>query len=169
MALLNLSFTAEEIKNAQTDNFAPVPAGNYIAEVNRSEVKQTKDGRGSYLSLTFKILDGDFANRLVFQNITIVNANQTAQAIGRKQMSQLSGACGIMQLNDSQELHGKPMWIKVAIEVDKTGQYEPRNTIKKFMPLQYQHQQPQNMQPMQAAQPVQPVSTPAPNPWARQS
>lgn len=169
MALLNLSFSTDEIKNAQTDNFTPIPAGNYIAEINRSEVKQTKDGRGSYLSLTFKILDGDFANRLVFQNITIVNANQTAQAIGREQMAQIAGACGIMQLNDSQELHGKPMWIKVAIEVDKTGQYEPRNTIKRFMPLQYQQQQPQNMQPMQAAQPVQPVSTPAPNPWARQS
>ena len=163
MALLNLNFTQDEVKNAKSDNFAPIPAGNYTAEITRSEVKQTKDGRGSYLSLSLKVLEGDHAGRLIFQNITLTNANATAQTIGREQMAQLAGACGILSLQDSEQLHGIPVGIRVAIETDKNGQYEPRNPIKKFSP--------QNS-PMhtsgQAPQQGYSQSAPQGNPWARQ-
>ena len=166
MALLNLNFTLKEVASAQRDNFDPIPAGNYVAEITRSEVKQTKDGRGSYLSLSFKIIEGEFAGRLIFQNITLTNANATAQTIGREQMAQLAGACGVLQLQDSEQLHGIPVGIRVAIETDKTGQYEPRNTIKKFF-------FPQNSPMQSTPQFGQPQATPAAqaahvNPWARQ-
>ena len=169
MALLNLNFTQQEVASAQSDNFAPIPAGNYTAEITRSEVKQTKDGRGSYLSLSFKILEGDFAGRLIFQNITLTNANATAQNIGREQMAQLAGACGILSLQDSEQLHGIPVGIRVAIETDKNGQYEPRNTIKKFFP----QNSPMHTSPQFGAQPQAPQqgysqSAPQGNPWARQ-
>ena len=161
MALLNLNFTQQEVASAQSDNYgAPIPAGNYVAEVNRSEVKQTKDGRGSYLSLSFKIIEGEFAGRLIFQNITLTNANATAQAIGREQMAQLAGACGILSLQDSEQLHGIAMTIRVAIETDKSGQYEPRNTIKKFFP----QNSPMHTNQQLGVQPQAPQG----NPWARQ-
>ena len=166
MALLNLNFTQQEVASAQSDNYgAPIPAGNYVAEVNRSEVKQTKDGRGSYLSLSLKVLEGEFAGRLIFQNITLTNANATAQAIGREQMAQLAGACGILSLQDSEQLHGIAMTIRVAIETDKTGQYEPRNTIKKFFPLgsPMHNTAPQGFAPQST-----PTTAPQSNPWARQ-
>ncbi|WP_435931441.1 DUF669 domain-containing protein [Moraxella bovoculi] len=165
MALLNLSFTQDEVKEAQSDNFAPIPAGNYTAEVNRSEIKQTKDGRGSYLSLSLKVLEGDFAGRLIFQNITLTNASATAQNIGREQMAQLAGACGVLNLQDSEQLHGIAMGIRVAIETDKTGQYEPRNSVKKFFPLNNPMQStPQFGQPQTAPA----AQAPQGNPWARQ-
>lgn len=165
MALLNLSFTQDEVKEAQSDNFAPIPAGNYTAEVNRSEVKQAKGGRGSYLSLSLKVLEGDFAGRLIFQNITLTNASATAQNIGREQMAQLAGACGVLNLQDSEQLHGKPIGIRVAIETDKTGQYEPRNSVKKFFPLNNPMQStPQFGQPQTAPA----AQAPQGNPWARQ-
>lgn len=168
MALLNLNFTQEEVQNAQSDNFTPIPAGNYVAEVNRSEVKATKDGRGSYLSLSLKVLEGDFAGRLIFQNITLTNANATAQTIGREQMAQLAGACGVLNLQDSEQLHGKPIGIRVAIETDKSGQYEPRNTVKKFFALNNPMQS-FNATPATAPQGyAQPQAQPQGNPWARQ-
>lgn len=133
MALLNLSFDQNEIAEAQKGGeFAPIPTGVYVAQINRSEIKQTKAGTGSYLSLGFQIIEGEYANRIIFQNITLANQNQVATKIGREQLAQLAGACGIYQLGDSQELHGIPMQIKVVIESDKTGQYEPSNAIKKF-------------------------------------
>ena len=172
MALLNLNFTQDEVKNAQSDNYAPIPAGNYTAEITRSEVKQTKDGRGSYLSLSFKIIEGEFAGRLIFQNITLTNANATAQTIGHEQMAQLAGACGVLQLQDSQQLHGIAMTIRVAIETDKTGQYEPRNAIKKFMPyqqsLQLQNTLGFNQGFNAAQQSVTSITSHNSNPWARQ-
>ena len=166
MALLNLNFTQQEVASAQSDNYgAPIPAGNYTAEITRSEVKQTKDGRGSYLSLSFKIIEGEFAGRLIFQNITLTNANATAQTIGREQMAQLAGACGILSLQDSEQLHGIPVGIRVAVETDKTGQYEPRNTIKKFFPLgsPMHNTAPQGFAPQST-----PTTAPQSNPWARQ-
>ena len=172
MALLNLNFSQDEVKNAQSDNFGPIPAGNYTAEITRSEVKQTKDGRGSYLSLSLKVLEGDHAGRLIFQNITLTNANATAQTIGRASLAQLAGACGILSLQDSEQLHGIPVGIRVAIETDKSGQYEPRNTIKKFFPLgsPMHNTAPQGFATAQQGFAPQSTPTTAPqsNPWARQ-
>ena len=173
MALLNIQFDQNEIAEAQKGgDFAPIPAGTYIAQINRSEIKQTKAGTGSYLSLGFQIIDGEYANRVIFQNITLANPNQVAAQIGREQLAQLSGACGIYQLGDSQELHGIPMQIRVGIEVDKTGQYEPSNNIKKFMSLQSQAlsaQAPVQQQPQQGFAPQQaPVTQGAKRqPWER--
>lgn len=170
MALLNIQFDQNEIAEAQKDNYSPIPAGTYIAQINRSEVKSTKAGTGSYLSLGFQIIDGEYANRVIFQNITLANPNQVAAQIGREQLAQLAGACGIYQLGDSQELHGIPMQIRVGIEVDKTGQYEPSNNIKKFMALQGQApsvQAPVQQQP-QGFAPQTPVTQAAkPHPWVR--
>lgn len=172
MALLNIQFDQNEIAQAQKDNYSPIPAGTYIAQINRSEVKSTKAGTGSYLSLGFQIIDGEYANRVIFQNITLANPNQVAAQIGREQLAQLAGACGIYQLGDSQELHGIPMQIRVGIEVDKTGQYEPSNNIKKFMALQGQApsvQAPVQQQPQQQGfAPQTPVTQAAkPHPWVR--
>lgn len=173
MALLNIQFDQNEIAEAQKGgDFAPIPAGTYIAQINRSEIKQTKAGTGSYLSLGFQIIDGEYANRVIFQNITLANPNQVAAQIGREQLAQLAGACGIYQLGDSQELHGIPMQIRVGIEVDKTGQYEPSNNIKKFMSLQGQApsaQAPVQQQPQQGFAPQQaPVTQGAKRqPWER--
>lgn len=173
MALLNIQFDQTEIAQAQKGgDFAPIPAGTYIAQINRSEIKSTKAGTGSYLSLGFQIVEGEYEGRMIFQNITLANPNQVAAQIGREQLAQLAGACGIYQLGDSQELHGIPMQIRVGIEVDKTGQYEPSNNIKKFMALQGQApsvQAPVQQQPQQGFAPQQaPVTQGAKRqPWER--
>lgn len=135
MANLNIQFDQNEIIEAQKNEFEPIPAGTYIAEITRSEVKENNSGSGNRLSLGLKILDGSHAGRLIFQDITLRNTNHVAQQIGRKQMAQLFHACGKLGVQDSSELHGIPMEIKVAIRIDKTGQYDPSNEVKKFAPL----------------------------------
>lgn len=170
MATLNLSFNQTEIAEAQKGGDFPIlPAGVYIAQINRSEVKPTKAGTGTYLSLGFQILDGEFANRIIFQNITLSNPNQVAAQIGREQLAQLAGACGLLNVGDSQELHGIPMQIKVAIRKDKTGQYDDQNEIKKFMaygnaPIAHASvTAPTTAQPTTSATPA----TAKRNPWER--
>ncbi|MBF6949467.1 DUF669 domain-containing protein, partial [Acinetobacter baumannii] len=71
MALLNIQFDQNEIAQAQKGgDFAPIPVGTYIAQINRSEIKSTKAGTGSYLSLGFQIVEGEYEGRMIFQNIT---------------------------------------------------------------------------------------------------
>lgn len=156
MATLNFGFTSEEAQAAQNDSYAALPSGNYIAQVERSEVKNTKDGTGSYLSLGFKVIDGDYAGRVLFGNITLTNKNSQAQEIGRKQLIKLSTACGLGHLQDSEQLHGIPVMIRVSDSRVYEG--EKQNDIKDYKPVQ-------------ATAPSQPAFTPPPQasskPWVR--
>lgn len=130
MAELNLNFTQEEIDNANKSEFDPLPAGNYVAEITHSEIKPTRAGTGTILSLGFKVIDGDFAGRLVFSNINLSNPNEIAQQIGRKQLAQIAAACGIANIKDTEQLHGVPMTIKVGFQKDD----KERNEIKEYRP-----------------------------------
>ncbi|OOS03247.1 Protein of unknown function [Moraxella cuniculi DSM 21768] len=156
MATLNFGFTSEEAQAAQNDSYAALPSGNYIAQVERSEVKTTKDGTGSYLSLGFKVIDGEYAGRVLFGNITLTNKNSQAQEIGRKQLIKLSTACGLGHLQDSEQLHGIPVMIKVSDSRVYEG--EKQNDIKDYKAVQ-------------ASAPSQPSFTPPPKaaskPWIR--
>lgn len=162
MALLNIQFGQEELQQATADDFAPIPAGIYTAEITRSEVKDTRAGTGNYLSLGFKILEGQYAGRIVFHNINLKNPNDIAVQIGRKELAKLLQAIGRTGVQESSELHGIPMQIKVAIEIDKTGRYEPSNSVKNFAQLKGSRPQ---AQPQQAA-PVQQAQDDLP-PWQR--
>ena len=163
MALLDLQFDQTEIQDAHKSDFDPIPAGTYTAEITRSEIKNNNSGSGNRLSLGLKIIDGTHAGR---------NSNPIAQQIGRKQMAQLVSACGKSSVQDSSELHGIPMQIKVAIRVDKTGQYDPSNEVKKFAAIagsrpqfSAQPQVTAQGQPTSAQQPAAPQSDLPP--WQR--
>ncbi len=135
MASLDIEFSAEEIKAAGENRFELIPVGNYIAQIVKSEVRANKDGFGSRLSLQFQITEGEKRGRTLFQDVTLKNASEKAVKIGREQLAQLARACGLTRVQDSAQLHGIDMQIRVAIREDKTGQYEPRNEIKRFEPL----------------------------------
>ena len=61
-----------------TTNFEPVPAGKYEAVITESEMKPTKSGSGSYLQLSFQIVDGPFKNRLLWSRLNLSNPNNQA-------------------------------------------------------------------------------------------
>lgn len=133
MAQLNFNAATVEPNAA----FDPIPAGWYTAQVTESEMKPTKAGDGSYLSITLQILGGDFNNRKVFDRFNINNKNPVAVDIAYKQLSALCHAVGILQVQDSQQLHGKPVQIKVSLKPasqdPQTGaQYDAGNEVKGY-------------------------------------
>lgn len=130
MASLN-GFNANDVEPSK--GFDPMPAGRYLAVIVDSEMKTTAAGTGEYLSLTFEIIDGEFANRKLFHNLNLDNPNQTAVQIARAELSAICRAVGVMNPADSGELHNLPMVIKVGLEKRKdTG--EMQNRIKAFEP-----------------------------------
>ena len=90
MAFLDVEFSPEELKAAGENRFELLPAGNYIAQIVKSEIKVNKDGFGSRLSMQFQITDGDKRGRTLFQDVTLKNQNETAMKIGREQLAQLA-------------------------------------------------------------------------------
>lgn len=113
-------------------SFDPIPAGEYDAIIADSELKKTTKGDGEYLKLKLQVLNGQFQNRIVFDNLNIRNPNEKAQQIARGNLSAICRAVGVLTPKDSSELHNKPLKIKLAIEKDE--KYGDKNIVKAYKP-----------------------------------
>ncbi len=112
-------------------SFDPIPAGWYMAQITSSEVAVTKNGQGKMLKLRFDIMEGEFENRVVFDQPCYQHTNAQTQLIAQQRLKDICTAGGHQgPFSDSEVLHYHPMMIKVGIRVDKTGQYEPQNEVK---------------------------------------
>lgn len=127
--MAQLNFDASTV--SPSESIEAIPAGWYNSQIDQSEMKPTKDGSGAYLELRFTVLDGQYANRKVFTRLNLRNGNPVAQEIAYKQLSAICHATGIMQVQDSQQLHGRPLKIKVKVRA-ASGDYEASNEISSF-------------------------------------
>lgn len=128
MANLN-GFNAAEVQ--PQESFEPIPVGDYTAMITDSEMKPTKNNLGEYLQLVFEILEGEYRGRKIFARLNLVNQNQTAVDIAQRELSAICHAVGVMQPQDSTDLHDKPMTIGVKIRPGR-GEYGPSNEIGKY-------------------------------------
>jgi len=128
MVSLN-GFNANEVEPAT--EFDPVPAGKYLAVITASEIKPTKAGTGSYLELTFQVIEGQHKNRLLWARLNLDNPNATAVQIARAELSSICRAVGVMAPNDSVDLHNLPLMSTVKCKRrDDTG--DIANEIKGY-------------------------------------
>lgn len=155
MANLGCTFDATTVAPQQA--FEPIPAGWYAAMIDDSEMRPTKDGTGAYLLLRFVVMEGQFANRKVFARLNLQNRNETAVNIAQQQLSAICHAIGVFQVADSQQLHGKPMQIKVKY-VQAEGNYEASNDVTGFKAYGETAAQPSAMP---APAPAAPTAAPA--------
>lgn len=161
MAQLPATFDPNEIPD---DDYDLIPPGHYLAQVIESEIAETKNGTGQMATLTFEIMEGEFERRRVWERLNIINANPDAQRIAQQQLKRLCDATGAGVINDTEELHFKPLMIKVGIRKDKGGQYRDQNSIKAYRPAQSAAPAPtpQRSAPAAAQQP-QPQAAPPPS------
>lgn len=127
--MATLNFNAQAVQPAQ-NNFQPIPAGVYPAQIVESELRDLKSGNGQALSLQFEILGDKFAGRKVFANLNVHHNNPEAQRIAHEQLSAICHAVGVLQLQNSTQLHNKPLNIRVKIR--KQEGYEDRNEISGY-------------------------------------
>ena len=127
MAAVN--FNANEVDPSKS--FDPLPAGKYNALITNSEEKPTKAGTGSYLELTFEVLDEAYKGRRLWARLNLNNPSDQAVAIARAELSAICHAVNVLELQDTAQLHDLPMTVKVVAKPDKmTG--EVRNEIKGY-------------------------------------
>ena len=145
-----------------------LPAGDYPVVITDSLVKTSKAG-GNYLELTLQVLDGPYANRLTWDRITLDNANPTAAEIGKRQLSQVCHAVGVLQVQDSAQLHGIPLIARLKYKVDE--KYGPKNEVGGYRPMNAPATAPafQAQASAVAPAPFNPAATPAPaaTPWSQ--
>lgn len=126
--MAQLNFDATTVEPSQS--MEPLPDGWYTVQATASEMKPTKDGTGAYLEMTLKVIEAPYQNRQLFYRLNLKNNNPVAQEIAYKQLSAICHATGVIQVADSQQLHGLPFKVKVAVKRDDSGKYDPSNEIK---------------------------------------
>jgi hypothetical protein len=94
-------------------DFDPIPAGKYLAVITDSEMKPTKSGNGSYLQLTFQVIEGEFKNRMLWARLNLDNPSDQARKIAQGELSAICRAVGVHAPNDSVDLHNLPLVIHV--------------------------------------------------------
>lgn len=127
MAMLPNVFTASNVEAEDNDL---LPEGWYTAQIVKSEIKDTST-QGKYLSLHFKIVEGDHAKRMVFANLNIVNANPTTVKIANQHLKKICEALGLDEVEDTAELHGQDLQIKVKTQA-ATSNYPAKSDVKDF-------------------------------------
>lgn len=128
MATLN-GFDATQVE--PTTSFDPIPAGKYPAAITESVVKPTKDGSGSYLELTFTVVEGEYQGRKVWDRLCTNHPNPMTVKIARGNLSAICRAVGVLQPRDSAELHNLPMIINVKLK-KRSDNDELTNEIKGY-------------------------------------
>lgn len=171
MAILNVDVST--IDPNEPRDYDPLPKGWYEAAITGSEMLTTRAGTGEYLKLEFTILSGEHMNRKVWANLNLRNPNQQAVEIAYKDLSAIGHSVGVTRIEDSQQLHNKPLEILVVPRA-ATSEFAASNDVKGYRPVGGGAQQGMGFAPPQAAQPAQPAQAqPAPAaaagtppPWA---
>ena len=149
--MAQLKFNAAEVDTTSRD---AIPSGTYEAVVTDSETRATKSGTGIGINLTFEILsEGPAKGRKVFAWINYENASAKAQQIGREELASLCKAVGVVELDDTVQLHNLPLLITVGLDRNDPT----KNVIKAYKAKSAQTAQPAQKSPQAAGA----------APWAR--
>ena len=140
MAELPGVFTADENVERMKE-FGLMPSIWYLGHIKKSEIKKTKAGTGLRLNMQvviesseadkYKDDDCEHKGRIVFIGLNIENPSTQAVEIAQRELASICDACGIDELEDSDELHDITFGFKLGIEKGNDG-YEDKNVIKKY-------------------------------------
>jgi hypothetical protein len=141
MAELPDVFSVDE-DTPKMKEFGLMPTVWYLGHIKKSEIKKTKAGTGLRLNLqvtiesseedNFKDDDCKNNNRIVFVGLNIKNPSAQAVEISQRELASICSACGVSDVEDSDELHDISFGFKLGIEKGNDG-YEDKNVIKKYV------------------------------------
>jgi hypothetical protein len=119
MAFLDEEFNVDSLPQGAS-NFEPLPDGWYNATITGAEVKATNAGTGKYISCKYTITGPTHQGRVIFGNLNIKNPSTKAEEIGRSQLGEIMRAIGLAKVQDTDQLIGGNLGIKLTV---KTGEY----------------------------------------------
>ena len=136
MPMLPTAFKADD--HEEMGSFDPIPEGDYNVKIVESEMCLTNKAKeaddpslGQYLKLKFEVMDGKMKGRSLYRNLNLVNKSAKAVEIASKELGTICKAIGLVAVEDSGELHDKPMVAKVYIKPGDAS-YGPKNEVKNY-------------------------------------
>jgi len=129
MAQLGGVFDATQVE--PQGEYTPIPAGEYKVQIITSEMVENKAQTGTMLKLELEIMEGEQSGRKLFDRLNLDNPNAQAVEIAQRALSAICHAVGVLSVQDSEELHFKPM-IAVIVVTPPKGEYGAGNNIKTY-------------------------------------
>lgn len=113
MAFLGQAFIASDLSQGDS-SFLAIPAGDYQVIVSDASLADTKSGTGQYIKLKMTITGPTHQGRVLFSNLNIRNQSAKAEEIGLQQLGELMRAAGLEKVEDTDELVGASVVVKVS-------------------------------------------------------
>lgn len=170
--MARLNFNTNSVEKRE-NSYQLLPAGWYTAQVTESELVPLNSGNGTALKLTFELLSDGYRNRKVWVRLNVQHNNPKAETIAQQQLRELCESIGLVQMQDTVELHNKPVQVKVKVRKSEDPQYEDQNEINAYMPVSGQGGMPSaTPSPATASAPAPAQAAPAASggstpPWAK--
>lgn len=160
--MVQMKFDARQV--APLAEYTVLPEGLYLVEIVNSCKKQTKAGDGTYLELEYSVIDGEHKGARHWDRHCIEHPNPKAVARAYAALSAICHSVGVLQFEETVEIHHLPFQINVRNRTDDNGRvsaevaaYAPRPTFSEGP-----------SQPNAGEQQAAPRN-PGSNPWARPS
>lgn len=165
-----VAFSFNAFQHDPSGGTVVIDAGKYPAIITDTKIKPTKAGTGQILVVTFRIAQGPNAGRTLDENYNVANPNQQAVDIAMGQLAAIGMACGVPQIQDTAQWHGRPLIIDVIKEARADGKgdanavvgYFDVNGVAPTKAPQQAQAQPQQQTPPPAQNPAQ---QPGQAPW----
>lgn len=114
-----------DFSNVEGGNFDPVPAGDYLVEIEKFEETTSTSGN-QMIKATFKIVEGEYEGRKIFDNYVL---NQNSLWKLKSLFVALGEDVSGMAEFSPDDFVGKKFLATVSIE--ESAGYDPTNRIKK--------------------------------------
>jgi hypothetical protein len=125
MASLNGQYDPDAGVPGTFETFAPGPQ---MLELTESDIVPTTAGTGKLLKYKIRITYGELEDRLIFGQMNLQNPNPVATKIGQEEFRALREVTGVLEPEDTQDLHFKQFVGYVKLTPAK-GDYDAKNEV----------------------------------------
>ena len=116
----------------------PLPVGWYAMRIKASEIKVSKQNeKNRYLQCDLEIDENyhpELKGRMCWARLNLWNSNTQASDIAQRELSAICRAVGVPKVQDSEQLHGRTMAVRIAYRPAKDN-FGEGNEVKGFAPL----------------------------------
>lgn len=130
MAFLGETFSTDSLPVSDR-SYDLIPEGWYNATITKAELNNTKAGTGQKIDMRYDIVGPTQQGRVVFGTVNVRNQSQKAEEIGRQQLGEIMRAVGLAKIQDTDELVGGSICVRVKIKPAENG-YDARNEVSGF-------------------------------------
>lgn len=116
--------------------FTPIPEGIYRVKVEKQKEVENNAKTAKGINISYKILEGEFAGRLVFDSFYLSHPNSAFEKGQRNKFNGLLEAVKVDCLNSLFDINAKPLTIKVKIK-KATPDYPECNVVADYFDYSY--------------------------------